>query len=100
MKFFDEKKQEDVNEYTKCLNHLDSKLFYKHCVKVCPKMNISKILDVIEGDFDFINDAVNLFEKFFEYKESGNFISMKLRLFFKKFVIPTKLDENGNRFLK
>lgn len=52
---------------------------------------------MIEGDFEFLIDAVNLFEKFYDFKESGNFISMKLRMFFKKFLIPRKLnktDEN------
>jgi len=47
---------------------------------------------LIEGDFEFLIDAINLFEKFYDYKESGNFISMKLRLFFKKFLIPRKLN--------
>lgn len=59
-------------------------------------MNISKINWLIEGDFEFLIDAINLFEKFYDFKESGNFISMKLRMFFKKFLIPRKLDKSDN----
>lgn len=66
-------------------------LFKKKCKNVCKLLNVSKINWLIEGDFEFLIDAINLFEKFFENKESGNFISMKLRLFFKKFLIPRKL---------
>lgn len=67
-------------------------LFKKNCKNVCKVLNVSKINWLIEGDFEFLIDAINLFEKFFDYKESGNFISMKLRLFFKKFLIPRKLN--------
>lgn len=49
---------------------------------------------MIEGDFEFLIDSINLFEKFYEFKESGNFISMKLRMFFKKFLIPRKLNKD------
>jgi hypothetical protein len=58
------------------------------CAPVCETLKISKIIETIEGDFEFIIDAVNLFEKFFEYKESGSFISSQLRAFFKRFVVP------------
>lgn len=54
---------------------------------------------MIEGDFEFLIDAVNLFEKFYNYKESGNYISAKLRMFFEKFVIPQKFNR-GMMFRK
>ena len=60
----------------------------KSCKEVCETLKLSKIIETIEGDFEFVIDSVNLFEKFFEFKESGSFISMKLRAFFKRFVVP------------
>lgn len=79
----------------RCLKSVSSPIeFKKNCKNVCSKLNISKINWLIEGDFEFMIDAINLFEKFFEFKESGNFISMKLRMFFKKFLIPRKLTTN------
>ena len=72
-----------------CLKSLSSPiLFKKNCKNICKQLNVSKINSFIEGDFEFIIDAVNIFEKFYENRESGNFISMKLRMFFKKFMVP------------
>lgn len=101
LKFFDTRKQEFAKEVGTCINNLASKNFLKSCKTTCENIMLSKINVLFEGDYEFLIDAVNLFEKFFEYKESGNFISMKLRLFFKKFVIPRKLNaQKKARFLK
>ena len=64
----------------------------KSCQKTCENIQLSKINYLIEGDYEFLIDSINLFEKFFTFKEKGNFISMNLRMFFKKFIIPRKLD--------
>lgn len=101
LKFFDARKQDFMKELGTCINNLSSKDFQKSCKTTCENVMLSKINVLLEGDYEFLIDAVNLFEKFFEYKESGNFISMKLRLFFKKFVIPRKLSaQKKARFLK
>lgn len=92
LKFFDEKKQKMMGEISECLNNLESSNFLKSCQSTCEQLKISKIVDLIEGDFEFLIDAVNLFEKFFELKESGNLVSMKLRKFFQRFVVPRKLS--------
>lgn len=94
MSFFEKSKDILSQETNKCLKSVASPvLFKKNCKNVCKVLNVSKINWLIEGDFEFLIDAINLFEKFFDYKESGNFISMKLRLFFKKFLIPRKLKK-------
>lgn len=93
LKFFETSKTVLADYTNKCLNNLASKNFLKHCKKTCEELQVSKINYIIEGDFEFLIDAINLFEKFYEFKESGNFISMKLRMFFKKFIIPRKLDK-------
>jgi len=101
LKFFDTKKQEFAKDVGKCINNLNSKNFLRSCKTTCESIMLSKINPLVEGDFEFLIDAVNLFDKFFQYKESGNFISMKLRLFFKKFIIPRKLSkEKRARYLK
>lgn len=101
LKFFDARKQDFMKEVGTCINNLASKDFTKSCKSTCENIMLSKINVLMEGDYEFLIDAVNLFEKFYQYKESGNFISMKLRLFFKKFVIPRKLNARKKaRFLK
>ena len=91
LKFFEHSKKQLSEDLSSCLNNITSKNFLKYCKSTCEILQISKINYVIEGDFEFLIDATNLFEKFFQFKESGNFISMKLRMFFKKFTIPRKL---------
>lgn len=93
LKFFETSKVVLSSQTNTCLNNLASKKFMKHCKKVCEKLQLSKINYIIEGDFEFLIDAINLFEKFYQFKESGNYISMKLRMFFKKFIIPRKLNK-------
>lgn len=93
LSFFEKSKDILAQDTNKCLKSVSSPTqFKKNCKNVCKNLNISKINWLIEGDFEFLIDAINLFEKFYDYKESGNFISMKLRLFFKKFLIPRKLN--------
>lgn len=94
LSFFEKSKDVLAMNVDKCLKSVASPVeFKKNCQHVCSKLSISKINWLIEGDFEFMIDAINLFEKFFEFKESGNFISMKLRMFFKKFLIPRKLTK-------
>ena len=38
----------------------------------CKRIDLSKISTLFEGDFNFLVDAVNLFEKFYEFKEAGS----------------------------
>ena len=101
LKFFDERRQKFTKEVGECINHLESSKFLKNCQTTCENINISKINVLFEGDFDFLMDAINIFEDFFQRKEDGKYISMRLRLFFKKFVIPRKLSKKKKeRFLK
>ncbi len=56
---------------------------------------------MIEGDYEFLVDVINLFKKFYTTKENENFFSTKLKNFFKKFVIRRKLKgKRKNKFLK
>lgn len=93
LKFFDEHKQKMMTEVSECLSNVDSETFMKSCSNTCSELKMSKMSSLIEGDFEFLIDGVNLFEKFFELKESGNLVSMKLRKFFQKFVIPRRMKQ-------
>lgn len=91
LKFFDSKKEQFADEINNCLLNAGSRIFLKYCNKTCSHIMIARINYLFEGDYEFLIDAVNLFEKFFEYKETGNFMSMKLRMFFKKYKMPRML---------
>lgn len=84
-----------------CLNRLGGKMFMKSCRDICENLSLSKINPIIEGDFNFLIETVNIFEKFLQMKESGNMISMKLRNYFRRFQIPRKLTlKKKNEFIR
>lgn len=87
--FFDQEKVKNKAEVTNCLNYIGSRSFLRNCRPMCEKLTVSKISTQIQGDFEFMIDAANLFEKFYDFKETGNFISAKLKKFFKRFVVAT-----------
>lgn len=101
LKFFDFQKQAMATDVAACLSEIDTPNFEKKCQTTCEAIQISKIVTLVEGDFEFLIEAVNIFQRFFELKESGSLVSMKLRKFFKKFVIPRKLkDTQQSLFLE
>jgi hypothetical protein len=94
--FFNQAKLLLAAQTDKCLDFLGTKRFQSKCEKVCQRINFSKITQMIDGDYEFLNDAVSLFEKYLDYKETGNFISGKLRAFFKGISLPRELDQQHN----
>ena len=101
--FYEPEKVELSNTLKVCINKINSKKFLKSCKDVCDTISLSKINTVIEGDFDFIMDAVNIFDKMINNREKGNYISYKMRTFFQSFVVPRKLRlsvDNKKEFIK
>lgn len=94
--FFNQPKLLLAAQTDKCLDYLGTRGFQTNCEKVCQKINFSKVTYIVDGDYEFLNDAVSLFEKYLDYKETGNFISTKLRAFFKGLSLPRELDQNKN----
>lgn len=91
--FFERAKDILSHSTDKCLKSVGSPAqFKKNCKNVCNALQLSKINWLIEGDFEFVIDAINLFEKFYDFKEVGSFITMKMRAFFQKFKIARKLN--------
>lgn len=88
LRFFDSEKVKLKDEVVQCLNFISTKSFLRYCRPICEKITVSKIIAVMQGDFEFMIDAANLFEKFYDFKETGNFISTRLRRFFRRFVVP------------
>lgn len=94
--FFNQAKLLLAVQMNDCLEFLGTRKFLNKCEKVCEKIHFSKITQMIDGDYEFLNESVSLFEKYFDYKETGNFISSKLRAFFKGMTLPRKLDRQNN----
>ena len=97
--FFSSKKVKSTVELINCIDFLQSKDFLKHCKLTCAELNLSKVVSLIQGDYEFFMDAVNLFQKFFDFQETGNFISTKLRTFFKNHVINVQNNQLPDRKL-
>jgi hypothetical protein len=84
LQFFSQQAIKDTVSLVSCLDFLQGKDFMKYCKATCGKLNISRIATLLQGDLDFLTDTLNLFKKFFEFRESGNFVSNKIRKFFKE----------------
>lgn len=89
--FFDRQWKERRDETGVCINSIGSKVFILKCKSICDRIYFSKIVDLIEGDFDFLTVSVNLFERYFRQRETGRLVSNDLRSFFKQI---TKNDSN------
>jgi hypothetical protein len=89
--FFDESRMNFASQTSLCLKNTEGPDFMTNCNLLCQQMSVNEVIPMAEGDFVFLNNAVTLFEKFFSYQERGEFISMKLRLFFKRFEIPKSM---------
>lgn len=74
-------------DLSKCVDFLSGRDFMRHCRRTCGRINLGKVNTIIQGDQEFLFDAVNLFERFFEFQETGNFVSQRLRTFFKNHVV-------------
>ena len=99
LRFFDQEKVKLKDDVVQCLNFISSKSFLRYCRPICEKITVSKIIAPLQGDFEFMIDAANLFEKFYDFKETGNFISTRLRRFFRRFVVPGQTNR-GKRTLR
>lgn len=98
--FFSTHKIQHTVELVQCMDFIQSKDFMKYCKQTCAQLNFSKINTLLQGDLDFLNDSLNLFKKFFEFQESGNFVSTRLRKFFKNNVVEVKPGKLPDRMLK
>lgn len=98
--FFSSQRIQHTVELVQCMDFIQSKDFMKYCKQTCAQLNLSKMNTLLQGDLDFLNDSMNLFKKFFEYQESGNFVSTRLRRFFKNNVVEVKPGRLPDRLLK
>lgn len=55
------------------------------CRHLCSQIGLASFTPFVDGDPAFIEEVVNLFDKFNYNKESGRFISMEMRHYFKRF---------------
>ena len=85
----------DMNMIRTCIEDIQGPRFKVICTKVCEKLTMAQIIPLLQGDFDFMNEIVTIFNRFLKYKENGNVISMRLRNFFKRFKIPRQMTRTA-----
>ena len=91
LRFFRRDKVIQMNQIKGCLEDLQGPRFQQVCGKVCHYINMSQIVPMLQGDFDFLHEVVLVFNRFLKYRESGNLISLRLRNFFRRFRLPKRL---------
>lgn len=86
-----------MNGMVTCIEGMDGSRFKVACQNICQQIKFGQIVPLIDGDVDFLQEIVLVFNRFLRYKESGNVISMRLRGFFKRFRIPRRLTRSRRK---
>lgn len=89
LRFYDGRKIERANRINECLNYLDTSEFFRYCKPICEKVQLSKVFQEVEGDLEFMNETLALFEKNMAIEEDGYIASSKQRSFYKKILAKT-----------
>lgn len=106
--FFDVEKQKQLENAGRCINSIGSKVFLPNCQQICNKVTYARVMDLLEGDFEFLTVAMNLLERYFRTPEMGRAVNNGLRSFFKSLTIHDRahpeslgqLDVNFDTFRK
>jgi hypothetical protein len=83
MPFFDIEKRKQMDNAGRCINSITSKFFLQNCQQICNKVTYANVMDLVEGDFEFMTVAMNLLERYLRTPEMGRIVSNGLRSFFK-----------------
>lgn len=97
MPFFDEAKRKQLENAGRCMNAIGSNGFLQNCQAICSKINYASIIDLLEGDFEFMTIGANLLEKYLRVREGQDMVSDGLRSFFKSLTMhdPTHPEPLG-----
>lgn len=90
--FFDAAKLEERNKVLSCLNSNDENLS-TDCEFTCNKLGFASLTTFIDGDPSFLEEMVNVLNKNNFHRETGKFISMEMRHYFKRFRATKQLNE-------
>ncbi len=86
-----------MNQMVTCIEGMDGSRFKIACQNICQQIQFGQIVPLINGDVDFLQEIVLVFNRFLRYKESGNVISMRLRGFFKRFRVPRQMTRSRRK---
>lgn len=84
MTFYDEKVVNHAAEVLKCMDTFGEDRS-KVCQPICERMSQANLNPIIDGDSLFLTNTVNFFEKFYKNREVGEFVSIEMRRYYKRF---------------
>ena len=91
MTFFNREKLKESIQGTKCLRNLPDN-FGPECRYLCSKIGLASTTSFLDGDPAFIEEIVNLFDRFNFNQERGRFISLEMREYYKRFELVKTLN--------
>lgn len=92
--FFNPHKLAERNHGLSCLRSVGANLT-PSCRKFCASMGLASLTPWVDGDPAFMEEAVNFFEKSNFNQETGRFISMEMRHYFRRFQPIKQLNETA-----
>lgn len=98
--FYNERVQETANQAVECLKTFGPDRL-NVCKPICRKFSISNLIPWADGDSNFLLNTVNFFERFFKNREIGDFISIEMRRYYKRFeTLKSLTPVQQNDFVK
>lgn len=98
--FYNERVQESADQALDCLKAFGPERI-NVCKPICQRFSISNLMPWMDGDSAFLMNTVNFFERFFKNREVGEFISIEMRSFYKRFeTLKTLTPVQENDFVK
>lgn len=90
--FFDPAKLEEREKVLNCLNSNDENTS-ADCEYTCSRLGLASLTTYIDGDPAFLEEMVNVLSKNNFNRETGKFVSMEMRHYFKRFRPIKQLNE-------
>jgi hypothetical protein len=98
--FYNERVQATADQTINCIKTFGPDR-PKVCRDICRKFSISNLIPWADGDSNFLINTVNFFERFFKNREVGEFISIEMRRYYKRFeTLKSLTPVQQNDFVK
>lgn len=98
--FYNDRVQRQADQAVQCMNTWGADRM-RVCGRICSSFSISNLIPWADGDSIFLTNTINFFERFYRNREVGDFISIEMRSYYKRFeTLKTLTPVQENDFVR
>ena len=90
--FFDPVRAKEAEDGLACMNNLSESSAMTLCAGLCRDVGLGSFSKFVDGNVEFIEEAVNVFQAFNFNRENGRFIPLRVRQFYTRFELVEQLN--------